>query len=180
MVITSPPYIYAGEYLRSSKLKLYWLGEIDDVKVKKLTRNKIGHRKIKSLDEVNQEINHVKFFNETMKRLIFIEKKKYGKNGIYTPRVANYFHDMNLLIKKMKKVLKNKGIFAFFVGNPTVLGAKVSCWKIFLEFFEDLEYKILEYGYGTIVSRALLKGRKNASHNGMQHEWLIVAENTVS
>ncbi|MHA1371941.1 MAG: hypothetical protein ACTSRA_19760, partial [Promethearchaeota archaeon] len=113
MVITSPPYIYAGEYLRSSKLELYWLGEIDDVKVKKLTRNKIGHRKIKSLDEVNQEINHVKFFNETMKRLIFIEKKKYGKNGIYTPRVANYFHDMNLLIKKMKKVLKNKGIFAF-------------------------------------------------------------------
>ncbi|MFX0098946.1 MAG: hypothetical protein ACFFCS_05150, partial [Candidatus Hodarchaeota archaeon] len=177
IIVTSPPYVYAQEYIRSSKLELYWLGEINDSKASKLAKNEIGHRKFVDLDKISKEIDHIKSYKLTKEKLLGLEKEKYGKNGKYTPQIINYFYDMYSIIKNMRKPLKKDGIFAFFIGNPTVLGIQVECWKIFYEFFLDLGYEILEYGYDPIVSRALLRGRNNASPNGMEYEWLIIAKN---
>ena len=175
IIVTSPPYVYAQEYIRSSKSHLYWLGIIDDARATELTRSEMGHRKGNEVRDVLQAIGHVDAFARAFDTLQEREQVKYGKNGKYTPYIANYFHDMHAIIGNMKELLKQDGIFGLFVGNPTVLGIQIECSKIFGEFFEDQGYEVLEYGYDPIVSRQLLKGRKNENPNGMDFEWLIVA-----
>jgi|SRR5271157_517043 len=175
IIITSPPYVYAQEYIRSSKSHLYWLGIIDDLRATELTRSEIGHRKGDTVSRILQEIGHVDSFASSFGKLLEIEQQKYGKNGKYTPFIATYFHDMHRAIGNMKLLLKDGGIFGLFVGNPTVLGIQIECSKIFSDFFEDQGYEVLEYGYDPIVNRQLLKGRKNENPNGMDFEWLIIA-----
>jgi len=178
MIITSPPYVYAQEYIRSSKSHLYWLDIIDDKKATELTRTEIGHRKDLDIQDILTRMEGVPSFISTFNTLIDKEGVKYGKNGKYTPLIANYFSDMHYFIQSMKTILRKGGIFGFFIGNPTVLGIQISCNEIFKELFEDLDYEILEYGYDHIITRQLLKGRKNDSPEGMDNEWLIIAKNS--
>jgi hypothetical protein len=175
IIVTSPPYVYAQEYIRSSKSHLYWLGIIDDARATELTRSEMGHRKSYEVRDILQAIGHVDAFARAFDTLQEREQVKYGKIGKYTPYIANYFHDMYAIIGNMKELLMQDGIFGLFVGNPTVLGMQIECSKIFGEFFEDQGYEVLEYGYDPIVNRQLLKGRKNENPNGMDFEWLIVA-----
>jgi DNA modification methylase len=176
IIVTSPPYVYAQEYIRSSKAHLYWLDAIDDTKATDLVKTEIGHRKDLDLSKILRKIGYLPAFRSAFDTLIEKECDRYGKNGKYTPQIANYFSDMYQIITSMKILLKPGGVFGLFVGNPTVLGIQVNCSDIFREFFEDLGYKVLEYGYDPIVSRQLLKGRKNDSPDGMSCEWLLVAQ----
>jgi len=179
LLVTSPPYVYAQEYIRSTKLDMYWLNLVNDKKARELAKTEIGHRKSNDIDSILTNLNRFESFKSMMKKLYKVEEEKYRKKGKYTLQVTHYFNDMYLLIKNMKIVLKDKGIFAFFIGNPTVLGEKLPCCQIFMDYFKDLGYKIKEYGYDPIVSRALLRKRKNQSPNGMEYEWLIIAENQL-
>ena len=179
LLITSPPYAYAQEYIRSSKMDMFWLDLIDEKKVRELTRSEIGHRKGNNLEEILEVLNKFDLLKDTLVNLSEIEKERFGKEKKYTRQIIHYFYDMYLIIKNMRDVLKDKGIFAFFVGNPTVLGYKLPCCEIFIDYFRGLGYTIKEYGYDPIVSRSLLRKRNNASPNGMNFEWLIIAENNV-
>ncbi len=127
-----------------------------------MAKTEIGHRKVIDIEEEYEKYSHIKSIKTFFDELFDKELEKYSKNGKYSRQIINYFSDMYLILKKMKKILKKDGIFGFFIGNRTVLGIPVPCYKIFRDFFEDLDYKIIEFGYNPIVSRALLKGRNNA------------------
>ena len=176
LIITSPPYIYAQEYIRSTKLDLYWMDLVDDLKVRELTKKELGNKKEINIDTIKDELRTNASFNSIAKVLEKTESKKYGEKGKYTLLTYNYFYDMYRIIKKLNRHLKKNGIFGIFIGNPTVLGHQVPCHKIFSEFFLDLGLTIIEYGYDEIVSPRLLRGRQNLSPNGMKSEWLIIAQ----
>ncbi|UCG04349.1 MAG: hypothetical protein JSW11_10250 [Candidatus Heimdallarchaeota archaeon] len=176
LVITSPPYIYAQEYIRSTKLDLYWLNLVDDNRVRELTKKELGTKKSTDIELIKNKLRNINSFNSTMKILEKREKAKYGMNGKYTPLTYNYFYDMFLIIESINRYLKRKGIFGLFIGNPTVLGYQVPCHRIFYEIFIDLGLTIKEFGYDEIVSPRLLKGRQNLSPYGMKAEWLIIGQ----
>ncbi len=176
LVITSPPYIYAQEYIRSTKLDLYWLNLVDDIRVRDLTKKELGTKKSTSIEVIKRKLRNINSFNSTMEILEKREKEKYGKNGKYIHQTYNYFYDMYLIIEKVIRYLKQQGIFGFFIGNPTVLGYQVPCHKIFYQIFIDLGLNIKEFGYDEIVSPRLLKGRQNLSPDGMKAEWLIIGQ----
>ncbi|MFX0209984.1 MAG: hypothetical protein ACFFDT_28645, partial [Candidatus Hodarchaeota archaeon] len=176
LIVTSPPYIYAQEYMRSTKLDMYWLNLVDDSQVRQFTKKELGYKKISPKKQVKEELYKLPTFDEIFDLLIKEEKRRYGKNGKYTPQVINFFSDMFKIFEKLSKKLKKSGIFAFFVGNPTVMGHQVLCSEIFYEMFELLGYNILEYGYDEIMSRQLLRKRQNDSPEGMGCEWLIIAQ----
>ncbi len=176
LIITSPPYIYAQEYMRSTKLDLYWLNLADDSRIRELTKREIGNKKDTNIDQIINKLGKIDSFNSIVQKLDRVEKKKYGRGGKYVSLVYNYFYDMYLIIEKLRDKLKKKGIFGLFIGNPTVMGYLVPCQTIFCEIFQDQEFKIVEFGYDQILSPRLLKGRKNLSPEGMNAEWLIIAE----
>lgn len=176
VIITSPPYIYAQEYIRSTKLDLYWLGLVDDEKVRKIRKRELGMKKGVESDVVKDKLKNIPSFISITEKLDKKEREKYSKKRSYTKLTYNYFFDMYSIIEKLHYYIKEKGIFSLFVGNPTVLGLEVPCHKIFSEFFSDIGFEIIEVGYDSIISPRLLKGRKNLSPEGMKKEWLIVAQ----
>jgi hypothetical protein len=176
LIVTSPPYIYAQEYIRSTKMDLYWMNLVDDLRVREVTRKELGNKRNTDIDLIKEKLTNIDSFNAITKVLEKKEREKLGKNGKYTSLTYNYFYDMHLIIEKISRYLKKNGIFGLFVGNPTVLGHQVPCNKIFCEFFLDLGLNIIEYGYDEIVSPRLLKGRQNLSPDGMKAEWLIIGQ----
>lgn len=177
LLVTSPPYVYAQEYIRSSKLDMYWLGLVDDARARALAKTEIGHRKPADVAPLLAHLTQFPAFRETLARLHAVERERYGKTGKYTEQIIRYFADMYQIMENAREWLRPGGIFAFFVGNPTTLGVQLPCHALFMDFLDDAGYRIVEYGYDPIVSRALLRKRKNASPDGMEYEWLIVAEN---
>jgi hypothetical protein len=175
LIVTSPPYIYAQEYMRSTKLDLYWLNLINDADVRELTKKELGTKKDTESIIIKEKLKNIDTFITISEILDKREKEKYGKPSKYTLMTYNYFYDMYYIISKLYGYLKQEGIFALFIGNPTVLGNQIPCHEIFSEFFLDLGMKIEEFGYDEILSPRLLKGRQNESPNGMSAEWLIVA-----
>jgi hypothetical protein len=175
LIVTSPPYIYAQEYMRSTKLDLYWLNLINDTDVREITKKELGTKKDTETRIIKEKLKNIDTFITITKNLDSKEKEKYGKSKKYTEMTYNYFYDMHTIISKLHRYLKQDGIFALFIGNPTVLGNQIPCHTIFSEFFLDLGMKIEEFGYDEILSPRLLKGRQNESPNGMNAEWLIVA-----
>ncbi len=176
LIITSPPYIYAQEYIRSTKLDLYWMNLVDDARVRELTKKELGTKKDADIESIKTKMGNIDSFNSTAEILEKNEREKYGKLGKYTQKTYNYFYDMYLIIEKLSSYIKQTGTFGLFIGNPTVLGYQVPCHKIFYEIFLDLGLNVVEYGYDEIVSPRLLKGRQNLSPDGMKAEWLIIAQ----
>jgi DNA modification methylase len=176
LIITSPPYVYAQEYMRSTKLDLYWLDLVDDTRVRELTKKELGTKRNTDTEQIKSKLQNINSFNSTMDILENQERKKYEKGSNYTLQTYNYFYDMYMIIEKVNRYLNQKGIFGLFIGNPTILGYQVPCHKIFYEIFVDLGLAIREFGYDEIVSPRLLKGRQNLSPDGMKAEWLIIGQ----
>jgi hypothetical protein len=176
LIVTSPPYIYAQEYIRSTKMDLYWMNLVDDFQVREVTKKELGNKRNTDLELIKDKLINIDSFNVIAKVLEEIEFEKYGKNGKYTLPTYNYFYDMYLIIEKISHYLKKNGIFGLFIGNPTILGHQVPCNQIFYEIFLDLGLNIIEFGYDEIVSPRLLRGRQNLSPDGMKAEWLIIAK----
>ncbi|MHA2227027.1 MAG: DNA methyltransferase [Candidatus Hodarchaeales archaeon] len=175
-IITSPPYVYAQEYIRSTKLDLYWLNCINDSKAREIAKRELGAKNSISADEIKTNLQHLHIFSSFIEKIEKIEDFKYRGKMKYSLLVLNYFHDMYNIILQCNSILKTNGIFGFFIGNPSILGEKCQSNRIFYEIFENLGYHILEYGYDEIISRQLLQKRKNPSPQGMNAEWLIIAK----
>jgi DNA modification methylase len=115
LIISSPPYIAAQKYIRTTKLELSWLGLATDSQIKKLDRQLIGSEKI---DAGNlKELKEVK--NATADKLL---EKVYAISPLRAQIASNYYNNMRDAINSMHKVLRPKARCILVVGNNTVSG----------------------------------------------------------
>jgi hypothetical protein len=115
MVITSPPYINAQKYTRTTKFELWWLGLIEPSSkaLGEYDRGLIGTERV--------------FFNEYANLTLvgnsiadgFIEKI-YATDRYKAGIVSRYFRDMSESLKEIKRVLKPNGYCILVVGNNLV------------------------------------------------------------
>ena len=158
MLLTSPPYGQAHEYIRSVKLELGWLG-YDDTKIKELGKHEIPY---------NKNVPDITINSETLK--IYLEQIKGGiKNYAIT-----YFRSILYILDKCMLRLKPGGTAAIFVGNATFSGIEFPFHQIFREHFESRGYIYESLLEDHIVSHKLFIGRKNLSPNGMKTEYLLI------
>jgi hypothetical protein len=158
LLLTSPPYGLAHEYIRSFKLELAWLGFSDE----QITRL------------INSEIP----YNENPPE-IDILSQTYSE---YLPRVKPhvrqycdvYFRSVLFILEKVMNKLKPNGVAAIFVGNATFSGVEFPFHRIFREHLESKGYMYERLLVDKIKSRKLFKGRLNPSPNGIASEYLLV------
>ena len=160
-LITSPPYLQAQEYIRSTKLYLYWLGHTDE-EVKELSRLEIPYRKAdrvvhtESLDKVRSELTRKDLCN----------------------RLDSYFcHTLNALENSMKQ-LKPNAAACIFVGNPRIDGIPVELWRILTEYFSERGFQFEKVYEDRIKTRQLFGVRKNKNPDGMKSEFLLILRKT--
>ncbi len=110
MVITSPPYLNAIDYLRGHKLSLVWMGHSIS-KIRSIRSGNIG-------TEVSKEPTSKEAIQEAMKTMADLESLDNRCLGM----VRRYVWDMDKVMKECARVLKRKGRAVFVVGNSTIRG----------------------------------------------------------
>ncbi len=156
-LITSPPYLQAQEYIRSTKMDLYWLGHTDE-EIKELSRLEIPYRKADrvirtpTLDKVRNQLTRPDLHK----------------------RLDSYFcHTINALENAMNR-LKPNAAACIFVGNPRIDGIEVELWRILTEYFTKRGYRFEKVYEDRIKTRQLFGVRKNKNPDGMKSEFLLI------
>lgn len=111
LVITSPPYLNAIDYLRGHKLSLVWMGH-SIKKIRNLRAQNIGAESARHSTPGNSQIQTALDAMCDLKRLSTRSK------GM----LAQYAHDMNAVLAEISRVLKRRGEAVVVVGNSTIRG----------------------------------------------------------
>ncbi len=162
-LLTSPPYLQAQEYIRSTKLYLFWLGYTEE-EVRALSRLEIPYRKA-------DRIIHT----ETLDKV----REKLTRKDL-SHRLDSYFcHTINALENSMNR-LKQHAAACIFVGNPRIDGITVELWRILSEYFTERGFSHEKVYEDRIKTRQLFGVRKNKNPDGMKSEFLLILRRTDS
>ena len=156
-LITSPPYLQAQEYIRSTKMDLFWLGHTEE-EIQELSRLEIPYRKA---DRVIQ--------TETLDKV----RDMLIRDDLHK-RLDSYFcHTINALENSMNQ-LKPNAAACIFVGNPRIDGITVELWRILAEYFTERGFVFEKVYEDRIKTRKLFGARKNKNPDGMKSEFLLI------
>jgi len=113
MVITSPPYLNAIDYLRGHKLSLVWMGHsISEIRA--LRSGNIG-----------TEVSTQTISNEPIEEAMEAMADLNSLDGCRRGMIRRYVLDMNKVMMECERVLKPRGQALFVVGDSAVRGVFV-------------------------------------------------------
>ncbi len=118
LVVTSPPYLNAIDYLRCSKFSLVWMG-YSIGEIRRLRSTLVGTEK--GIDAGgDEEIQSVLSDLE-------LQPKLFGRQEAMLMR---YIHDMRRVVTETSRVLTNRGKAIYVIGENTVRGTFIQNAKI--------------------------------------------------
>lgn len=163
LIITSPPYLAAQEYIRSFKYDLVWAG-VDWDTIRWAQKKEIPYR-----PPIEGKIIH-----STIIRDIEEELDEKGRRLL-----LSYFTNTLHVLEKTSRNLRKGGRIAVFVGEATLRGRIIPIHKIILEHLSKTQsLQPLNGGIPDPISkrRLFIKKRRNSNPNGIKKEFLIILE----
>lgn len=149
VLITSPPYLQAQEYIRSTKMELFWLG-YDEEYVKNLQRKEIPYRKVSEIEIFSKRYHE------------FWEKIKENRlRDLY----ENYFRGILYAFQNLGE--KVKKYMCIFVGLAKIRGIPVPIDDIIVEHLEKFGWKHEVTYVDKILSRVMFETKVNPA-TGME------------
>jgi DNA modification methylase len=131
IIITSPPYVTSYEYADIHQLTGYWFNYFSHLP--SFRKNFIG-----TFHSSNNDCNvHGSFASSIVERLSKRDRR-------LSKEVANYFNDMDGVIKEIKRVLKPSGLTCIVVGNTTMKGIRIKSAESFVETLIREKFSIVE------------------------------------
>lgn len=161
ILITSPPYLQAQEYIRSTKLELFWLGYTED-HIQSLSRKEIPYREVPAIEVLSETYHaHRKAIEE--KHLL----KLYD----------NYFFALLSALERLSR--KVSSYMFIFVGPAKVRGQSIPIHEIVCQHLTAKGEWAHEKTYiDKIVSRVMFRAEKNPAtgleDQRMDREFLVV------
>lgn len=111
LIITSPPYLNAIDYLRGHKMSLIWFGHtIPDLR--KIRSNSIGAERAldgKALKQVDDMVS-------------FIENAANDPSKLPLATIMRYAHDLTLFSRELHRVCREGAEVVTVIGNSTLRG----------------------------------------------------------
>ena len=158
-VITSPPYLNGTNYIRNTKMELWFLGYLTQKSELAIYRKEVV------TSGINDVTAPVKLLNlESVNQLTANAALKYDQR---IPKMINdYFYDMDLVIQNLYAYLKLGGMVFMDIGDSIYANVHVPTDIILIELFKNNGFHVLD--------NVLL--RKRTSKNGEAvRQTLIVA-----
>jgi len=112
VVITSPPYLNAIDYIRGHKFTLVWMGH-SIAELRALRSSNIGSERSGDTRETDQ-------FSEVIERMVDVKL-----DHKHFQMVMNYVLDMNRVISECRRVLTKNGQAVFVIGDSNIGGVFV-------------------------------------------------------
>lgn len=169
LVISSPPYISAQRYIRSTRLEAYWL---DYDKNEQLETNKksIGTERV-------SKRYYAEMHRTGLRDLDRILRKIYTKNRERAGIASKYFVEMKAVLRKIFAILSPKGILILVVGSNTVANYRLKTFKFLMNMCEDIGFSVERIMMDRISSRGLMT-RRNKTAGMIDCEWVIQMRKT--
>lgn len=169
LIITSPPYINAQKYVRSTRLEAYWLGYTKNQQLD-IDRKTIG------TERITKEY-YSKISSTGLDDLDSLIAKIFDSDPIRAAIVSKYFNDMIRVIRKMYSILNNGGKCIIVLGNNTVKGYKVQTSKYVAKICQQQGFSLEKVMVDKILSRALMT-KRNTTADLINYEWVLVMRKT--
>jgi len=170
LIVTSPPYANAQEYLRSIKLELFWLGMATNSKLLDLKKQLIGTESVPAKEYAKLERFGIPDLDRTLEKIYEVDQRR-------SYIVYKYFVDMKKNIEEDYRVLKPSGHFCILVGDNVIRKVPLYTHRYIVDIAEDAAFKTIEVGYDRIKSRGLSPKRHHTA-GLIEVEWLMVFKKT--
>ena len=136
LIITSPPYAIAIDYVRAHKFSLVWLG-YSIRQLSELRGMYIGTEKVPKTKRLFK--TEIPSIDEYLSKLIELD----GRRGLM---VAKYFVDMQEALKEMYRVLRPGKCAIVVVGPSTVRGHIVPTHEMLIKLGVDIGFEYVGRG----------------------------------
>ena len=161
ILITSPPYLQAQEYIRSTKLELFWLG-FDEDYIRRVSGKEIPYR----------EVPRIEVFSDTY----YVYKDMIEEEHLLR-LYENYFHAILFIFERLGERVSD--YMFIFVGPAKVRGFEVPIHWIIVEHLDGKGGWEVERIYeDRIVSRVMYFLSRNPAtgveNSRIDREYLIV------
>jgi len=143
ILITSPPYLQAQEYIRSTKLELFWLGYPEDY-IRNLSKKEIPYRPVSKI-----EIYSEKYYE-------FREKIEEEHLRVLYDR---YFHGILNIFSSLGERVNS--YMCIFVGPAKIRTIPIPIDEIIVEHLQELGWKHEITFVDTIISRVMFESKVN-------------------
>ncbi len=160
IMVTSPPYLQAQEYIRSTKLELFWLGYNEEY-IRELGRKEIPYRKVKEF-EIHSETYHrcrAGIMEEHLKEL-------YDR----------YFYAILTVFSNLSENVTD--YMTIFVGPAQIRITAIPIDDIIVEHLQTLGWQHEVTFVDTIVGRSMFQAKINPASgfadSRMKTEHLVV------
>jgi len=174
MVITSPPYINAQKYARTTKFELWWLeliGESAEA-LANFDRQLIGTERVPYDEYVEVTPVGNATADALLQRIFDIEPRRAGI-------VSKYFSDMRLALREIKRALRPEGYCILVVGNNAIFKQVIPSNHILAEIAQEEGFELKAMLVDEIRSRGLITKRHETA--GMiADEWIILLQKPAS
>ncbi len=135
LVITSPPYLNGTNYIRNTKLELWYLGYLQEKK------DLSHYRKLvvtAGINDVSKEIKSIEL--PSLKSVLEDKSLWYDKR---IPKMINdYFFDMNLVFNNLHQYVKQGGLALIDIGDSIYGGIHIKTDEILIEILEQNDFLI--------------------------------------
>jgi len=169
LVITSPPYINAQKYVRSTKLEIYWLNLMTKEELRELDRELIGTERAKF--EEYRDLDFSDLTNLNQLNLTLENLSKIDRRRAYI--VYKYFSEMDEVFSEIHRVLKYHECFVLVIGNNRFYGKKVPTSEILVDMAKEHLFELQTAYIDTIKSRGLMT-KRNKTAAMINCEWVLV------
>jgi DNA modification methylase len=128
LIVTSPPYANAIDYVRAHKFSLIWLGKtVKELKDRRATY--IG------ADNAGKTIYSSQLPDYVENLICKVSEKDHNKSKV----LRKYFVEMGQVLKEMHKVLKSGSSSIIVIGSSIIKGIDIQTHKCIAEIAESLE-----------------------------------------
>lgn len=165
LIVTSPPYINAFDYVRTLRLENLWLGLETEDNLLNIKKQHIGTEAFSIKSSINNEI--LKFIDkETMNKIKEKDEKRYKV-------VANFFDDMKKHLEQSYDVLRKNGVYVLVVGNSKIRGIDIDTSDILTKIAIDIGFE-LENKFGYLIQNHYLRIPRQGNGGHIKTDWIVV------
>lgn len=134
---TSPPYLNGTNYIRNTKLELWFTDRLKSKKDLNFFRQEVITAGINDVTTIKKEMI-IPFIEESLKDKSLWYDRRIPK------MIRDYFFDMNIVFENVYKYTVADGYFCIDIGDSIYGGIHIPTDKIFIEMLTELKFKIEE------------------------------------
>ncbi|MBI4063454.1 MAG: hypothetical protein HY401_04045 [Elusimicrobia bacterium] len=178
-IITSPPYLTAQKYVRSTKLELFWLGMADNFTLPHLDRMTIGSERTNFKHNMGNrkgdKSDLLEEYTDKMPLLCYAlnEIKKLSLDRAL--EVGQYFLKMRSVLGEMHRVLKDDAYAVIVLGDSKVNGRPFATHKYLAKFAEEVGFRVALVLRDPIRSRGMWIGR-HSTGGRIEDEFVLILQ----